>query len=148
MSLWCLQGCQKILCVIVMEIKEQLTSLSLSKRFKQLGVKQNSIHAWKEKISMKGVSTWILYNKYNIFVKDKNYSAFSVAELGEILPQLLETDNKTCTLEIYKLANDTWGVVYVQVFSKLEILLEESKTLADAMAKMLIYLLENKLMKL
>ena len=135
-----------------MELEEQLTSLQPSKKLKELGVKQDSIHGWRETISMKGINTWILCNNYDIFVKDKNYSAFSVAELGNILPYLIFTKcpQNMCAenmeLVITK-TDDGWSVKYHgTIYHPLHT--EHSKKLSDAMALMLIYLLKNKLIKL
>lgn len=81
---------------------------------------------------------------------EKKYmpSAFTVAELGEILPVHINHSKSTATglsIHIYKTL-DNWkigyigsGVVEFEVFSHTE---------AEARAKMLIYLLENKLITL
>lgn len=124
-----------------MELKDQVCSLESSKRLKELGVKQESLFWWVDFINNacttkdgKGFESHrfqCLYNDDGIYeMEDKvyleikgKYSAFTVAELGEMLrecPQL------------------NWCYLYTGdlIFQPTE---------AEARAKMLIYLLENKL---
>lgn len=133
-----------------MKIEDQCVSLELAKRLKELRVKQKSYFWW---MSFRNESSpkdqWS--NIYNIlmdldekrshkelsYLKDKkSYSAFTVAEFGEMLPAKLNQH-----LSCVKL-NSVWEVTYglneKQFGSPKE---------ADARAHMLIYLIENKLME-
>jgi hypothetical protein len=114
-----------------MKIEEQVTSLELSKKLKELGVKEESL--------------WYWWKAGHIFVEEERYagkqweklaSAFTVAELGEMLPkgfnQYEDTFYKTRT---WKFRTSARGLNI------------EGNTEADARAKMLIYLLENRLME-
>lgn len=64
-----------------MELSQQVTSLELSKRLKELGVKQESHFYWNNhKIGQWGLQT----SKYS-----HSIAAYTVAELGELLPKHL-----------------------------------------------------------
>ena len=118
-------------------LEKQVTSLELSKRLKELGVKQDSIFWWVKHIkSGTNHYTWDL-----VFGKDENdlvneyISAFTVAEHGEALPRNIhsyrDTDFKT----------EFW--VCEQRFKNREF----ADTEANARAEMRIYLIENKLVE-
>lgn len=113
-----------------------VTSLELSKRLKALGVKQESEFYWIAGCIMAWPDTTI-----------GECSAFLASELGELLPLYLKRDaNKgisfsveTDGLQIYKsYDNKVWIVSYSYNS-------ESDRSLANCLAKMLIYLIENKL---
>ena len=126
-----------------MNLENQVCSLELSKRLKELGVKQESLFYYqnqpfndgtndigiciKEIISANNGNS--IMNTYSMDEFDEPiYSAFTVAELGEMLQ---------------------WEKLYIfNVPEKLLKYVDGRNTEADARAKMLIYLLENKLMEL
>ncbi len=122
-----------------MELKNQVVSLELAKRLKELGVKQESAFVWAEDL-LGGEETALQYVA-NMPMKDDIYSwafhsAFTVAELGNILPLDDECNS-------FKTSSD-WAMYFVResgAFHK-----EYADTEADARAKMLIYLLENNLL--
>ena len=68
-----------------MELKHQVCSLEIAKRLKELGVKQESEFHWQHHRSVNSPSgwAWSLSNTTN----GHSVSAFTVAELGEILPR-------------------------------------------------------------
>lgn len=117
-----------------MKLEQQVTSLELSKKLKALGVKQESLF-W-----------WSVYDGGNtkekpgiIFTDDANHgfeedltSAFTVAELGDMLP------DRDITSFNHK---GTW---YCEIASWINAKAEDGFE-ANARAKMLIYLLENNL---
>jgi len=120
----------------MISLELQVTSLEPSKRLKELGVKQDSVYYWSKCLltssTMYGMGEMGLMYGYGNPPSDdvENYSAFTVAELGEALPRGTHT---------FKFAeNDyrVWGET---------ITFSETKE-ADARAKMRIYLIENKLM--
>lgn len=122
-----------------MNIEQQVTSLELSKRLKELGVEQRGYFCWSvkdfETMEPKVVP---LTGAVGILGKGVTCSAFTVAELGEMLP----------TFIVYEHTNEDkrW-----RCFSTKEVgtgsypSLQYADTEADARAKMLIYLIENKL---
>ena len=123
-----------------MKLEEALTSLELGRRLKELGVNQDSQLGWREKMSMKGVSKWRICDKYDIFADDEICSAFSVAELSEIIRKMVKTSrSETLQIEWYK---NEWFVNCVLAIGSH---CTYNKKLADALASMLIYLLEDKL---
>lgn len=121
-----------------MKLEQQVVSLELSKRLKEFGVKQESLFFWN-----KYGDKWLL-DKHSNSDLDKNdgYSAFTVAELGEMLPNFVES---------YKSHDDGFNW-FCRRFVDGDIskynALQTANTEADARAKMLIYLLENKLITL
>lgn len=130
-----------------MNLENQVTSIELSKKLKSLGVKQESTFYWYY-----GYDSWLLhYIDYNhtetdreIFIKCNDgsngvYSAFTVAELGELLPTM------TGTVKDYKSEND-WVAVY-EICGILQGCKFRDKNEADVRAKILIHLIGNNLME-
>ena len=115
-----------------MKLEEQVCSLELAKKLKELGVKQESLFYWFN--NWNGYAeghpskkeNWILLDRY----KNTGYPAFTVAELDEILYKAIigfvatadgiETIDRNCEIK--------------------------GKP-PDTRAKMLIYLIENGLIK-
>jgi hypothetical protein len=116
----------------MLPLEKQVVSLELSKKLKELGVPQESLHYHARP---KHVSTWVIYSKEQTEGKELELcSAFTVAGLGEILR---------------KIDFDSLKMKYTKEWENLieEIKLWKKSTVleADARAKILIYLLENKL---
>ena len=128
---------------IDMTLESQVCSLELAKRLKELGVKQESVHYWCDPSDG---------NKRGIgFIRDNHVgykvycSAFTVAELGEMLPIGAESYKTDPRLAVHK--NGKWQTnVYVNTL--VNRVREFADTEADARAKTLVYLLENKLIAL
>jgi len=109
-----------------MKLEQQVCRLGLAKRLKELGVKQDAFLVWDE--DEERICRRELYEHHNY------YSAFSVAELGEMLPRdcrLRRSVNEPGKWLVDALSTDRFF---------------RAETEADARAKMLIYLLENKLL--
>lgn len=111
-----------------MTLDQQVCSLELAKRLKELGVKQVSCFKWVHKSLLPDV--WVLGKRGK-----ENVAAFTVAELGEMLPSMTISYFR----EIYDWHCKTHMTDYV---------VNEEHTEADARAKMLIYLLDNKFITL
>jgi hypothetical protein len=140
-----------------MNLESQVVSLDLAKRLKELKVEKNSLYYWQRCLMCN--DDWSLSEG-----KASDYeqcSAFTVAELGEMLPFIImiggypaeqffyatdpewnvDENNKPTTL----LTPKTYYCVYMRMqpnFIKKEFL---DTSEANARAKMLIYLIENKL---
>lgn len=130
-----------------MKLEDQVVSLELSKQLKELGVKQESLFYWEID----------LQNKWRLFFEDgsprmnPNASAFTVAELGQLLPSTLELDS----LQIFK--DPEWSsdwVVQYGLFGELPSgetfkpkVFFGDESLANACAKMLIYLITQRIIK-
>ena len=112
-----------------MKLQDQVPSFELSKRLKELGVKQESLFYYQKE---SGPNGWGLVFHTSIYFLPPSepqevyglVSAFTVAELGEMLPDLYSTHKK----------NGGWIMHNNLINDRKE---------ADARAKMLIYLLEN-----
>lgn len=126
-------------CIRRMELQKQVCSLELAKKLKELGVKQESLFYWvKENRLVYKTQTGFylengagfsndLFNELEIY--NATFSAFTVAELGEMLPSAMTLTRKT--------VENSWRYPSLNGDSLYE------KTEADARAKMLIYLIKN-----
>lgn len=127
-----------------MKLEDQVCSLELAKRLKELGVKQESLFYWftNQLVYRCDLSKWEKCKKYI-------FSAFTVGELGEMLPKRLE-------ITIHDVSHiNAIGIQIGQEYcfrdefqpptfeKRFELVTE-----ADARAKLLIFLLKNKLLKL
>ncbi len=122
-----------------MKIKQQVCSLELAKKLKELGVKQESFFYW----ALRQDGSWICAQGQGW---SDSISAFTVAELGEMLPNMFEYEVfKRCLIKSFKI-DDTHITAIYNMDSK-HLLWLEADTEADARAKMLIYLLENNLIQ-
>lgn len=134
---------------VTMKLEDQVCSLELANRLKELGVKQKSLFYWDTFKNLNGEHelkyiiprTHIAAGYSNFYTLDNYYdvSAFTVGELGEMFPAgVFPATSK----------DDTgW---YMQVINPIQKWKEmyPCKNEADARAKMLIHLLENKLMEI
>lgn len=118
-----------------MELEQQVASLELCKKLKSLGVKQESLFWY---LDMYDGSHHTLYYKQLTKVIDYYTAAFTVAELGEMLPAWFDSCKRDNS-------NNDW---HVRVFEKDKNNVCHHSfdvTEANAKAKMLIYLIENNL---
>lgn len=131
-----------------MKLSDQVCSLELAKRLKELGVKQESLFYWFESL-FKGKESFIRQG-------DTSYrdgyelacSAFTVAELGKLLPDKISPENQFDCYILFTMKNTSDGewVVRYAITSTIYCAIV-ADTEADARAKMLIYLIENKLIE-
>jgi len=119
-----------------MILESQVCSLEHSKRLKEFGVKQDSLFYY--------TAGGVVYRGEMPFWLDSNYSAFTVAELIEILPVDIKVNEIFYSLKIVK-EYGWWGVYYN---NDIDNTLDTDKTnLADALAEILILLIETDLIK-
>lgn len=89
-----------------MELKDQVTSLELSKQLKEAGVLQNSLFYWVNFEKYPGKPDWAIENVGIGELKKKNFdmvSAFTCSELGEMLPYAIQVPRKgSLWLELVK----------------------------------------------
>ena len=121
-----------------MKLEDQVCSFELAKQLKEFGVKQDSyfVYTMSENTNISIIPHDELDGMYAF-----KWAAFTVAELGEMLPLgRLAASSKD---------ESGWYMWYVQVVAPLEKWREmyPCKNEADARAKMLIYLIENKLIE-
>ena len=120
-----------------MKLESQVCSLDLSKRLKELGVKQESAFVWDA------------VNELNFIdgdlVGSLETSAFTVAELGEILPE--QYFSFKCHTEVE--GDGIWSCAGARMpeFEFYEGQWVTADTEANARAKMLIHLIEQGIVK-
>jgi len=124
-----------------MKLENQCVSLELAKKLKELGVEQDSLFWWYQVVgtikSETEVDWQIKYGNY-----DNGYSAFTVAELGEMLFYRYDSFLVSKQWIDYK-KGEEWCC---QDTAKKEF--QYANTEANARAKCLIYLVESGIMKL
>lgn len=132
----------------------QVTSLELSKKLKTLGVKQESLfYYWATEIEQDGIAWWNVSEKeprkgkpvrayLDSVGRPSMLSAYTVAELGEKLWNIFE---KAGWNLIYKVYGEVFGFKGTQFIGELGIINLMRKP--DMGAKMLIYLLEQNIIK-
>ena len=125
-----------------MELKNQVTNLKLSMELMSRGVKQESLFGWE--IYDSGAQ--LKYKKDDRYKDYTNYAAFTVAELGEMLPSKIVIDNIFFRLGISK--DDFKCEVEYKEINGNETFSEYDDELVNAMAGMLIYLLKGKLIEI
>lgn len=129
-----------------MKLEQQVTSLELSKKLKELGVKQESLFYWTRNYTWKSgdfkadSKEYIGYSKNKKHYSEYEYAAFTVAELGELLPNLTTSWKQIETSD----GDIGWRCHYDDKEVKTTI----ADTEAESRGKMLVYLLENNLINL
>lgn len=127
-----------------MKIEDQVVSFELSKKLKKLGIKQKSIYYWVD-INDDDKPEPILFEREGLYSTNNSencYSAFTVAELGEMLPATLECyDNpydpcEGIHIETGRERNGNWICNDGDYYAK-------DKSEANARAKMMVYLLSE-----
>ena len=125
-------------------------SLELSKRLKELGVKQESLFYWISNLFM---------NKYFLsmeggfskeYHKDDFVSAFTASELGKMLPFEVVKNNEVAHLQMIKTIDGKWAMAYIiriDLPPLVWIKEENEENEANVRAKMVILLLENNLIE-
>lgn len=101
-----------------MKLESQVTSLELSKRLKELGVKQESYFWWNivdEKLySGREIEVFATdgYVEGDVLWLSNFISAFTVAELGETLPSEIEVEETEYYLRCSRGLRDYWEIAY------------------------------------
>ena len=137
-----------------MELEKQVCSLELAEKLKDLGVPQDSIFYWVRSdlgnMGVQYVKAFVHQRRPPDTDTFEYLSAFTVAELGEMFPTTIYDQsgeyflNLGATSENIKYGNTReFTVSYVGI--EKDIIHIHEHTEADARAKILIYLIENKL---
>jgi len=136
-----------------MKLESQVCSLEHAKKLKELGFKQDSLFYWvgddleysQFRTPSDNASKNMVEPEFTEFCRTV-CSAYTVAELGELLPEFIDAGSDKYILNMQKLADNKWFLQYFSHHSllKSEVLVPE----ADARAKMLIWLVENKFLDL
>ena len=123
----------------ILKLKDQVCSFELAKRLKDLGVEQKSLFFWN--YDDFGSSENLENSNFKGWIDNPNWrkaSAFTVAELGEMLPEGYQTYRLG-----YKWFNDAKSQDEMGWVSKPELIFDAFETEADARAKILIHLIET-----
>lgn len=143
-----------------MELEKQVCSLELAKKLKGLGVKQESLFYWCERTFVQdyevlpilsGIVSSEELKKFKLkeleYKPFNSFSAFTVTELGEMLP----TSIKKNIIEYSLLIDDFTSLNYFELLigEIMEPFIESivAETEADTRAKMLVYLIEQGVVK-
>jgi hypothetical protein len=136
-----------------MKIESQVVNLELSKKLKELGVKQESLFYWSKLSIQTEYRLELRQNIFNqewIFADFSDYiSSFTSSELFEIIFQKNnENLEETGYLEIIiEMVYRSGGDFYRLKNNLYEGLIDELN-LCNALAKMIIHLIENKLLEI
>jgi len=123
-----------------MKLEEQVCSLELAQKLKELGVKQDAYWLWTTNTGRAELT-----DDASGF-ESEQFSAFTVAELGEML---LNHDARDVEITLY--GYNRGYIRYEEGDAEYQFSStpnQDYTSFADAMAKMLVYLIENKLIKL
>lgn len=132
-----------------MKLENQVCSLEHAKKLKELGVKQESLWWWGITKKDKAFVLWDTFHK-NQFYREEDYfvySAFTVAELGEMLPPLVKIEEAPSLNKYFLMHYDirkSETIISLKNYTSGVYLLFKCDTEANARAKMLIWLIENK----
>lgn len=126
-----------------MKLEKQVCSWEPAKLLKELGVKQDSLWYWNIYITGKEILSQGKQYEDELAL-DGSYikyscSAYTVAELGEMLPDWVDFTQKHY--------NSTSKRTWYRCYTKEGMMWVDEDKEADARAKMLIWLIENKLIE-
>ena len=129
-----------------MKLEEQITSVELSNKLKKLGVTEPSIF-FRDWTGAKKNEIEMCENYESAYCID-NVNCYTVAELGKMLPYHIRIEVKSDDIWFYECTtyktNEGYAVAYI-CEERLNDKIFQDDTEANARAKMLIHLLEIKL---
>ena len=129
-----------------MKIKDQVCSLELAVKLHKLGVASPSLfYTDSSKNKNNEIEMWETPD----YCQD-NINRYSVAELGELLPNQIDNgigEDPSFMHFDYNVIKEDGYMVYIEDFDFNKEHIEIAKTEANARALMLIYLIENKLLE-
>lgn len=125
---------------MILPLEQQVCSLESARKLKELGCRQESLFYWYDSKSIKELH-YAEESYHDCRNCDEHYSAYTVAELGELLPSMHYTQHYPSDFGEHEGGN--WGASKSGPF---QIIMAETES--EARAKMLIYLIENGLVRL
>lgn len=131
-----------------MNIDKLVATLEQSKRLKELGVKLESFFAWIELPNGSYKIDYNFQNQFDYYMSDL-VPAPTAEEITELLPSMIKPKKNVCDLKISIL----FGEYYVRYEYKerhefSEVYGNSNKSLTQALADMLIWVIENNHLKL
>ena len=141
-----------------MKVEEQVCKLELAEKLRKLGVEQRSLWYWcrHEDAVQHHFAYELEWHDLDCRATSDKVAAFTVAELGEMLPwSITRSDKQKFAPVFYKNRGDfsdefRWSVEYSSYTldnGEIEVQCVADNE-ADARAKILIYLLKNKIIQL
>lgn len=142
-----------------MKLEDQVCSLELAKKLKELGVKQEAMFQWLwgreegDEPDDDTANRWVLDRRdlqWEMFLAKATAAAFTVGELGAMLPyHWLYSEVKTIYPTGVRVGTDLGYLRKLkgERYRYDPFNIEDATTEADARALLLIHLLENKLME-
>lgn len=142
---------------MILPLEKQVTCLELSKQLEEAGYQQDGLWWW---VTRKGGGSRLKQGKQTNLITAgmmvttdiRNYVAPTVAELGEALPKIVESVIEIPIQFEIMIIRPTdcrapqWDILYISPLKGKDVLAEEgADTLANAMAKMWLYLKKKKL---
>lgn len=129
-----------------MQLNNQVVSLELAKKMKELGFKQESLFYWTE---YETEEAYIEQAQYVALFEEEeeklSYSAYTVAELGEMLPPTIEDRDIKSYFQIEKNSEGKYFCTYTTIDEAL-VYIQVDRNLAEALARLLINLKGNNLL--
>lgn len=134
-----------------MELKDQVCTFEQAKRLKELGVKQESLFYYFQQTENDDPDV-ISCDIKDFFNHAIFHSAFTVAELGDMLPKILPCESYDYGMVLVQNFPDgkeqsNYTTEYISIDSDMDyvgsIFEEEGSTEAESRASMLIFLLES-----
>lgn len=130
-----------------MKLEEQVASLELSKKLKELGYKQEGLFWWYDLGQTSPILLYINYGQKPIKTLHEKFVAPTVAELGEWLPN----DSRELAIDMDKGDDAFWVTAYRTDNERAERydihMVGGEDTEADARAKMVLWLADNGYLK-
>lgn len=134
-------------------IEKHVTNFEISRRLSELGVKKESIFYWRDNDGYEEGSDFLLVSHINKSITIWYASAYTASELLEMLPTevMLNPYSDKEHYEVFYIdfgkINQSCGGYYCSCREKSGVILEGmdymEEYLQNALAKMLIYLIEN-----
>src|ERR1700684_1275366 len=132
-----------------MKLEQQVSSLGLSKRLKELGITQNGYFNWSTdnngKFFVDSEETYPIDAHYPR--PEPLFSAFTASELLELLPRMIMAREYSNFLKIFKSVDEDFIVGYYSYHLEMVLHAFFDKNICNSLAKMLIYLIENNLLE-
>jgi hypothetical protein len=126
-----------------MELTAQVVSLDLAKRLKELGVRQDGLYVWNTRHIWVDLRAKVYEQHHNKHLA----SAFTVAELGKFCPTEIVYADDLWRLRVGLNHDGTWKAYLENEGADAYLVFFTEAAMADTLAKVLIYLIENNLMK-
>lgn len=128
-----------------MKLEDQVCSLELAMKLKDLGINEECEFIWRNE--ERGCGWYLNHWSSSCLTYHLDHPAYTVAELGEMLPSNISYKNENLILKSLKYEPIHWLLSYVDIETNEGRIHFNGYSEADTRAKMIIYLIDNKLME-